>query len=68
MVLLPTEIAFVNFDGLVRNTEVFPTARYEHQHSSPAEHAPISDGILTEAIFFSGKAGWFAAHDVVRDK
>ena len=44
MVLSPTELAFVTFDGLVGTTDFFRAALHEHQHGFPAEHAPISGG------------------------
>jgi hypothetical protein len=44
MVLSPTELAFVNFDDLIRTAEFFHAALHENQHGFPAEHAPISDG------------------------
>ena len=39
---------------------------HEKEHGFPAEHAPISDGTWTEAIFFYDTVGRFAAHDTVR--
>jgi len=68
MVLSPTELAFVNFDDLVRTAEFFLAARHENQHGFPAEHAPISDGTWTEAIFFHDTVGRLAAHNAVSDK
>jgi len=68
MVLSPTELAFVNFDDLIRIAEFFRAARHKNQHGFPAEHAPISDGTWTEAMFFYDTVGSFATHDAVRDK
>jgi len=45
LVVTPTELALVNFDGLVRTTDLFRAALHEHQHDFPAEHAPVHDGM-----------------------
>jgi len=68
MVLSSTELAFVNFDDLIKTAEFFRAARHENQHGVPAEHVPVSDGTCTEAIFFYDTVGRFLAHDAVRDK
>ena len=65
MILSPTELALVNFDGLVRTTNLNRAALQKHQHGFPAEHAPVRDRMTTEATFILDLVGWFAAHDVV---
>jgi hypothetical protein len=44
LVVTPTELALVNFDGIVRTTNFFRAALHEHQHDFLAEHVPVSDG------------------------
>jgi len=65
MILSPTELAFVNFDGLVRTTNFNRSALQKHEHGFLAEHAPVCDCMITEAIFVFNFVGWFAALDVV---
>ena len=66
--LSPTELALVNFDGLVRTTNLNRAALQKHQHGFPAEHAPVRDRMTTEAIFILDLVGWFVVHDVVCEK
>jgi len=68
MVPTPTELAVVNFDGLVRTTSFFWAALHKHQHDFPAEHAPVSDGMWTEAMFLLDLADRYAMHDVVSNR
>jgi len=65
MILSPTELALVNFDGLVRITNHNRAAPQKHEHVFPAEHAPACDCVITGAIFVFDLVDWFAAHDVV---
>jgi hypothetical protein len=65
MILPLTELALVNFDGLVRTTNLNRAALKKHEHGFPAEHAPVCDCMITEAIVLFDFVCWFAAHDVV---
>jgi hypothetical protein len=58
MILSPTELALAL--GIVNKA-----ALQKHEHGFPAEHAPVCDCMITEAIFVFDLIGWFAAHDVV---
>jgi hypothetical protein len=66
MILTPTELAFINFDGLIRITDLIRAALHKHQHSFPAEHAPVSNGMFNEAVFFLDLVGRFVVHNLVR--
>ena len=68
MIITPSELALINFNGLVRTTDIFRAALQELQHGFRAEHAPVCDSTITQAIFCMDFKGGFAAHDVVRDK
>ena len=68
VIFLPIELALVNFDGLVRTTDLNRAALQKHQHGFPVEHAQFCDCMCTQAIFFLDLVGWFAAHDVVHDE
>ena len=65
MTFAPTELAFVDLDGLVRTSDLLRTALLVHQHRLSAELAPCRDCIGTEAILFVYNVGRYAAHDVV---
>ena len=67
-VFTPTELALVNFDGLIRTTDLFRASLHKHQHGFPAEHAAVSDGMCTEAMFVLDLVGRFATHDVIREE
>jgi len=56
----------VNFDSLIRTTDLGRVALQVNQHNFPAEHAPVSNSMRTEAIFTLDLARWFAAHYVIR--
>ena len=64
MIFAPTELALVNFDGLIRTTNLNRAALQKHQHGFAAEHAPVCDCMCTQAIFALDMVGTFAAHDV----
>jgi hypothetical protein len=68
MILSPTELALINFDGLIRTTVLDRTALQKHQHGFPAEHAPLRDGMCTKAIFPLHLVSRFMADDVVRNE
>jgi hypothetical protein len=63
MVLTPT----VNLDDLVRTAYFDGAALQKHEHSFPAEHAPVCDRLLTEAMFVLYLVSTIAAQDVVGD-
>jgi hypothetical protein len=58
MELTPTKFAFIDFDGLVRIANFFRAAL-------SAEHHPVSDCVITEAMFMLDVVGRFATQDVV---
>jgi hypothetical protein len=66
MILSPTELALINFDGLLRTANLNRAAIQKHEHCFPAEHAPVSDCVITEAILAFDLVGWFAADDVFK--
>ena len=68
MILSPNELALVNFDGLIRTTNLNRAALQVYQHDFPAEHAPVSECMRTETIFTLDMLRLFAADDVVREK
>jgi hypothetical protein len=67
MILSPTELILVNFDGLVRTTDLGSCAP-KKPHNVPAEHASVSYSFRTEAIFTLDKVRLFAVHDAIRKK
>jgi hypothetical protein len=68
MVLSLAELALINFDGLVRTTNLNRAAFQKHERGFSAEHAPFCQCVATEAIFAFDFVGLFAAQDVVRKK
>ena len=64
IILPPTELALVNFNGLIRTTNLFGASLQERQHSFPAQHAPDNDRMVTKAKIVSDLVGRLAAHDV----
>jgi hypothetical protein len=68
MILSPTELTLVNFDGLIRTTDLSRAALQIHQHDFPAEHAPVSNSMRTEAIFTLDMVRLFVANDAIRKK
>jgi hypothetical protein len=67
IVLSPTDLALVNLDGLIRTTDL-GAALQELEHDFPAEHAPVSERMVTEAMFVFDLVGLIAAQDVIRKK
>jgi hypothetical protein len=65
LVFTPTELAFVDLDGLVRTTDFLGAALQKNQHSLSAEHTPVSDCVIIEAMFMLDVVGRFATQDVV---
>ena len=68
IVLSPTDFVLVNFDGLISTTDFFRATLQELEHGFTAEHAPVSDRMVTDAKFVFDLVGWVAAQDVVRNK
>lgn len=68
VILSPTELAFINLDGLLRTTNLSRAALQKHQHGFPSEHAPLCDRMCTQAKFVLDLVGLFGAHDVVHDE
>jgi hypothetical protein len=66
MILSLTELTLVNFDGLIRTTDLNGAVLQIHQHNFPAEHAPVSMSMLTEAIFTFDLLRLFAADNAIR--
>ena len=64
----PTDLAVVNFDGLIRTANFFGAALQELEHGFPAEHAPVSDSMVAEAKFVFDLVGRIAAQVVIRNK
>jgi hypothetical protein len=64
----PTELALVNFDGLIGTTDINGAALQRHQHGIPNEHAPVCGRMITKAIWASDFVGRFAVDDVVSNK
>ena len=65
MIFAPTELAFVDLDGLSRTADLLKAALHVHQHCLSAEQAPCSDCIRTEVMLFVYNVGRYAAHSVV---
>ena len=67
-VLTHSELAFVNLDGLVRTADLLRAALHVHEHGLSAEHAPVRERIITEAMLSLDTVGRLAVHDVVCEK
>jgi hypothetical protein len=65
IVLSLTELALVNFNGPVRTTDLNFAALQKDEHGFSAEHAPVCDRVVTEAIFAFYLVGRFVTQDVV---
>ena len=65
MIFMPTELAFVDLDSLVRATHLLRAALHVHQHRLSAEQAPCRDCVGTEAMLFVYNVGRYVAYDVV---
>jgi hypothetical protein len=63
----PTELA-VNFDGLIRATDLNGTALQRNQHGFSDEHAQVCGRMITKAIFAPDFVCRFAVDDVVSNK
>jgi hypothetical protein len=68
IVLSPTDLAVAPLDGLISTTNLFGAALQELELGFPAEHAPVSDRMATEAVFVLDLVGLIAAQDVIRKK
>ena len=65
MIFSPTELAFVDLDGLVRTADRLRAALHVHQHRLSAELVPCRDCVGNEAMLFVYNVDRYAAHDVV---
>jgi hypothetical protein len=52
MIFAPTELAFVDLDGLVRTADLLRAALHVHEHRLSAEQVPCRDCTGTETMFF----------------
>ena len=55
MIFAPTELAFVDLDGLVRTADLLTAALHVHQHRLSSEQAPCRDCIGNEAMILCVK-------------
>ena len=60
-----TELALIDFDGLVRTADPLRAALHVFQHDLSAVLAPVSDGCGAELMLSLDSVGRHAAHDVV---
>jgi hypothetical protein len=51
MIFAPTELTLVNFNCLVRTTDLDRAALHKHLHCLSAEHSPVCNSMITEEIF-----------------
>jgi hypothetical protein len=65
VVFTPTEVALIDFDGLVRTADIFRAAFQEYQHSLSAEHTPVGNCVPTEVMFMLNVVDRFASQDVI---
>jgi hypothetical protein len=65
MVFTLTELALVDFNGLVRTADLLRAALQVNQHSLSAEHTPVSDRVISELMFMLDVMARFAAQDVI---
>jgi hypothetical protein len=66
MVFPPTELAIVDLYSLLRTADLPRAAFQVYKHSLSAEHFPVGDRVIREAMFALDVLGWFAAQDIVR--
>jgi hypothetical protein len=65
MIFAPTELAFVDLDGLIRTADLLEAVLHVHQHRLSEEQATCRDCIGTETMLFVYNVGRYVAHDVV---
>jgi hypothetical protein len=53
MIFSPTELALVNFDGLIRTTDLSAAALQKHEHDFPAKYAPVCGCMGSQVVFTS---------------
>jgi len=61
MIFAPTELAFVDLDGLVRSADLLRTALHVHQHRL-SKTGPLPRFIGTEAMLFVYNVCKYTAH------
>jgi hypothetical protein len=64
MIFTPTELALIDFDGLVRTANLFRAALQEYQHSLSAKHTPVGNRVGTEVMFMLNVVDRIPAQDV----
>jgi hypothetical protein len=68
IVLSPTQLAVVDFDGLVRTTDFLRAAQNVIQYGPSTSIGPISDGCGAELMILLDSMSRNAAKDVVREE
>jgi hypothetical protein len=67
MVFLPTELALVYLNGLIRTTDLLRAAFQVYQHCLSAEHTPVGNRVINEVMFVLDVVGRFTAQDIIRE-
>ena len=67
VVFSPTELAFIVLNGIVRTADLLRAPFQVYQQRVSAEHPPVRDCVIREAMFALDLSGRFAAQDVVRE-
>jgi len=65
MIYATTELALVDFDGLISTADPLRTALQVHQHGLFAELASVSHGTGDRAILWSNNVRSYAARNIV---
>ena len=63
-----TELAVVDFNGLVRSTDLLRAGKHIVQHDQSTEFGAISDGCRTELMLLLDSGSRNAVNDVVREE
>jgi hypothetical protein len=64
----PTEIADVDFDGIVRTAAFLRTAQHILEHDPSTEFRPNSGGCRIELMLLLDSVIWNAVNDVLREE
>ena len=67
IVLVPTELTFIDFDGLIRTADFLRAAQQIVQHDLSTEFGPISDRCRTELMLLLDTVSRNAVNDGVRE-
>ena len=68
ILLVPTELALVIFDGLVRTADFLRAAQHRVQHDLSTEFGPISDCCRTKLMLLLDSVSRNAVNGVVREE